>query len=119
MHHISKYQASVHYNDWKGSAAADNADLHGLQELLSKRELVSNNEPVVYFKAQFPRAQAPYFSISAYALKQSATDNEPLQVRKVGTFELSPDEFFGLFKRFEIALELKDFHAVEYEGSED
>ncbi|QGM48265.1 hypothetical protein [Methylocystis heyeri] len=111
---MSRYHASVHYNDWKGSAAADNADLRGLHALLSERRLISRNEVVVRFKANvwIHHTQALYFSVSADVSEQSAVENAALKVRKVDISELSPIQFFGLFKRFEIALEHKDFHAV-------
>ena len=41
------FEANVHYNDWKGSVAADNADMAGLGKYLEKEGLMGKDERLV------------------------------------------------------------------------
>jgi len=38
------FKASVQYGDWKGTAAADNADPRGIHELLREKGLISKTD---------------------------------------------------------------------------
>ena len=112
---ISKFVASVQYDDWKGGAAADSADENGPMEWLEAKDLINENEfllgitmyagenhgvhedPVsVEFLLATPRK---HDEIKA----KINSDAGPINVRKV-RIELDIIDFFGLFKRFDIKL---------------
>lgn len=128
---VEKFEAAVQYEDWEGSAVADNADLRDLHKLLSERDLIKDNEfPVgiqFYVGEHFPGNDLNP-SISVVVVGKSDYDSvekflnetpDPVPVRVID-LELTTEEFFGLFKRFSISISRSGlgFNGREYQRKE-
>lgn len=126
------FVAGVQYDDWKGTAAADDADLGGIRKLLRDRGMLGDDEFLVGIeiwvgenhggevKEPFITAlivKGNTFETVAETLQKS---RDPINVRKVNLDDLSIIQFIGLFKRFNVALAWNglDFAGREYEVSE-
>ena len=109
-----RFKANVQYDDWKGTAAADDADLGALSKHLRDNSLLSESEFLIGFEAYVGATTAkggPYFSSRAYIIQAAdyenakdavqAQDPLPVQTRDI---DLDLDGFFKLFKRFNFVL---------------
>lgn len=109
------FRANVQYNDLKGTAAADDHDQHTITDHLKENGLIQDGDTVVGVKfwsgEVHGRTQGRPVSVSVYVVNAvgfeqaaRALDGEgAVDVREV-RFEMDLAEFFGLFKRFEVAI---------------
>lgn len=109
------FHASVQYNDSVGTAAADDHDTSSIGEYLRKKGLISTDDYVVGVKMWSGEVHGQYQNdpvyVSAYVARSGEYDNlqqavdsgAPLKVLEI-KLEMPLNEFFGLFKRFEIAI---------------
>ena len=108
--------ASVQYNDWKGTSAADNLDRGRLVDLLEERGLLNRDYEFLVAIDLFigenhgGETKPPYISCLIYDKAKfqdvaTAIQNEmgPLNLRSVD-LDLTIEEFVGLFKRFNVVL---------------
>lgn len=110
-----KFSASAQYNDFTGTAAADQADLSAASDWLKKTGVISRDELLVGYEmyvspvlsgtsgtitisTTFLLARTD--TLDTFAERVKAGD---VAVRKI-TRDLSPVEFFSLFKRFSVTL---------------
>ncbi|WP_329839693.1 hypothetical protein [Stenotrophomonas geniculata] len=110
------FSASAQYNDFVGSAAADRADLSAADNWLKKTGLINHGELLVGYEmyvspglsgasgtitisTSFLLATTDEFDSFADRVKSGGN----ISLRKV-TRDLSPVEFFSLFKRFSVTL---------------
>jgi hypothetical protein len=113
------FRASAHYNDWKGTAAADNADRVSIEEYLKEKGLLDESEfliAVAFWNSE------NFTSIRAYVLanagnfesvKDALKKNEdPIPVREL-RIDLSPTQFIDLFKILHVVL---CWHGFELDG---
>ena len=118
-----KFKASVQYGDWKGSAAADNADFNAIQKKLNESGILKPSEFLVGFEAYAGEThgnEGPYFSCRAFIIdgekfdtaKAAVDTQSPIRVMP-RDMELSLLEFFALFKRFDLVL---THRGLEIEG---
>lgn len=93
-------KASVQYNDFIGTAAADISDWITLKGFLEKKGVDTNRYEAI--GAEFYHGER-YFNASIIC-KDNESDN-PNEAVKI-SFEngLSEDEFFQLFKRFNVVI---------------
>jgi hypothetical protein len=122
---MSNFKANVQYGDWKGTAAADNADFEAMSGHLQKVGLLSSSEFLVGFEAYVgtPTLNSdPYFSASAFIVEagdyegslQKVLAQEPVEVFRK-ELELGILDFFKLFKRFDLVL---THRGLDLEGRE-
>jgi hypothetical protein len=110
------FGASVQYGDWKGEAKADTIDppLADIQKLLQKTGKSKSDDFIIGISVwvgenKSNTSLAPVvtvLAIPAASFKEAEkylTGRKPVKVRET-KLKLSFDEFFGLFKRFSIAL---------------
>ncbi len=113
---MGPFRASAQYDDWVGTAAADDIDPSDIRDLLEKEGLIKPGEFIVgitfWLGENHPgqNVKAPYvsallidkadFETVAVALQERP---DPLLLRKVDV-KLTLEQFIGLFKRFSIAL---------------
>lgn len=107
------FKASVQYNDLKGSAAADKADSDDAEKWLAKKYLIQDGEHLVGIKVFVGESHGdcnePIFVEflidlgSRDILRLSGAEDSPIEL-KVVRENMSINEFFSLFKRFEITL---------------
>ncbi|MCR3706748.1 MULTISPECIES: hypothetical protein [Citrobacter freundii complex] len=102
------FKASVQYDDWKGSVAADDIDVGGFDSVLEKKGL--KNEGEILFGIKF-------YSGVKFVLIEAIVGTDEQNLRKVDA-EMTLEEFFKNFKRFSITLsrhgDLED-KSVSYE----
>jgi hypothetical protein len=113
---MESFIASVQYDDWKGTAAADNADDRDIHALLKEKSAYDPDKELVIGvsvwigenrggKAEAPFVRALIVDMAKYETVDQWLQNEkdPLPVKGVDV-EITTDEFIGLFKRFSVVL---------------
>lgn len=108
------FKATTQYNDYKGTAAADDHDTADMSALLRQKGMLGEGEIVVGVKmfsgeVHDQTQDKPVFvhvyiagpSMDSFAKQVEVED--PVTVRVVD-LEMHLNEFFGLFKRFEVAI---------------
>lgn len=112
---MSTFSASVQYNDKLGTAAADRADQNDLHDYLKNKGLIKDDEFLLSTslwvgdnhggKVGFVAVTAYLFEAVGYENMKAALDaiKGPIPVRTVN-LEVTLEEFFGFFKRFEVFL---------------
>ena len=110
------FKASVQYGDWKGSAAADNADLGTLRDVIVSKGLMEEGREFLVGCDMYvgenrgENIRGPY--IKAYVYEQGGHDNVaaqiasttgPISLREV-ELDLTLEQFLMLFKRFNVKL---------------
>ncbi|MDH1313864.1 hypothetical protein N5C36_07165 [Shewanella xiamenensis] len=108
-----KFKASVQYNDLQGSSAADNADFGDATKWLSENGLIDEQENLVGIKVYIGENHCehnePVFveflidSTTRNLNDVSGAEGSPIALRRVSK-DMSINDFFALFKRFEITL---------------
>ncbi|MCZ6610048.1 MAG: hypothetical protein O7A66_08615 [Alphaproteobacteria bacterium] len=123
---METFQANVQYNDWKGTAAADNADQNDIRKLLNERGMISDDEFLIGIDLWLGEMHGQELAgPGAYALIIDAKDyreaerklneaHDPLSFKRV-RLDLSMEEFLLLFKRFAVSLSWKGFDLTGHE----
>lgn len=112
----STLRAGVQYNDWTGTAAADSGDQQNIYKWLEAKNLIQPNEFLLAFEFwsgenhngvhKGPlRCHAVFASTTGHDdVKQMiAVSVGPVPLRRID-FDMDTAEFFGLFKRFSVAM---------------
>lgn len=120
------FKASVQYGDWKGTCAADDADDADASSWLKDNDYMKDNEFLIgvkMFAGENHGEHRDPVSVSFMILplekgqtvdQKIAASNGPVEV-KVIRVDMGIQEFFALFKRFEVALpRSKVFDGCEY-----
>ncbi|HCG7925592.1 hypothetical protein [Vibrio parahaemolyticus] len=120
------FKASVQYGDWKGTCAADDADTVGASTWLKDNNHMSDDEFLIgvkMFAGENHGEHRDPVSVSFMILplesgqtveQKISTSDGPVEV-KVVRVDMDIQEFFALFKRFEVALpRSKAFDGCEY-----
>jgi hypothetical protein len=112
---MASFTAGVQYNDWVGTAAADNADQNDLSDYLRGKGLITADE--FLFAVEFyvgenhagtlakPHVVALVFEASGFDSTAAtlASIKGPIPLRRV-EIDLSANEFLLLFKRLSLHL---------------
>lgn len=119
-----RFRAGVQYDDWRGTAAADNADKNDLASYLEERGLFDRGREFILgvnFSALDYDVDEPF--IHVIIADQSGYDDtsrwlrdqrDPIPVKRV-TLEMPLVDFLRLFKRLDVVMTNKD---LELEGRE-
>ena len=117
-----KFTASVQYNDFKGTVAADVHDSKPLSEWLKEQGLIREGEHIVgisIYSGEIHNKPLEQMTLGLNAYVRTsdvshedfveALNNQPDDslLRKVEV-QMSPAQFFALFKRFEITMSRKN-----------
>lgn len=112
---MTTFTASVQYNDKLGTAAADRADQNDLNDYLDKKGLINDDEFVLstsLWVGENHGGKLGHVAVTAYLFKAIGYDNVaealrlidgPIPVRTV-ELNVTLEEFFAFFKRFEVFL---------------
>ena len=90
------FGAGTQYNDWKGTVAADDAEvgMDNIEDLLKKAGKLATGETIIAVEfSSIPNAT----DIDAYILKADGTTHRV-------SVDVSADEFVSKFKRFSITI---------------
>ena len=94
-------KADVQYNDFKGTAAADISDHTSLEDFLNDRGI-----DVVRFTAigaEFYSGYSDFFSASILCVDNEKSVEQKKHIVSM-EFEITKDDFFELFKRFNVVI---------------
>lgn len=110
-------EASVQYNDFTGTAAADISDyyLNSMNEYLKRRYPSFDWERYYCVGCEFYASYGQYPSV--FFICQDANDSNHHLLRPEKDFSL--EEFFELFKRFSIVIGRNNIGEVEIDEAED
>lgn len=109
------FQASVQYDDMKGTAAADRHDSRSMEKYLTQQGLIQEGEFLVgvemWSGEVHGETQDKPVHVRALVTTTGTFDNfkaavqsgNPLHVRKID-IEMPLNVFFGLFKRFAVSI---------------
>ena len=114
---IEKFSASVQYDDYKGTTAADNQDINDVYKYLEKKQQRNKNEFIVGISLYaHDLALNPSRELSVrFFLSDLQGESDvptliksknPLSVKEI-KIDMSYREFFQLFKRFNLTLSPK------------
>lgn len=121
--------ASVQYDDMKGTAASDRNDNRSMEKYLKQQGLIQDGEFLigiemwsgeVHGETQDKPVYVTALVTTAETFENAKADvqsGKPLHVRKI-KFDMKLNEFFGLFKRFAIAISsdgLLDHRDITYD----
>lgn len=118
-------KASVQYNDFRGSAAADISDHTNLEEYLKSKKVDTNRfNPI---GASFYHGYSNIFTMSIICIDRHYTTDKPYIVSLSFDQKISETEFFELFKRFHVIvttrlgsydnLSIQEEHAIDGNGN--
>jgi hypothetical protein len=119
------FSGHVQYDDWKGTAAADESDHKGIRSYLEEQGLLRDGEFVVGLEMYSGAALGTerYFSARVYLVEAGnfegavkvAVSHDPVEVI-VRDLPLSLEEFLSFFKRFDLNLTRRglDLQGREY-----
>ena len=107
-----RFVASVQYNDWKGTVAADSSDSNSAEHWLDEKGLRKSDEFLIgisIFVGENHGTHKDPISVMFLLATRGSHDGveakinrgEPLSVREEIT-DMNLTEFFGLFKRFSV-----------------
>lgn len=111
---IVTFNAGVHYNDFQGTVAADDADMSTLENVIHKKFGLPKDERIIGY--EFTASYAGTRKIQSISLEAySSSDPNISDLIKTGqtitvkktSGELTVEEFFALFKQFNICLSTK------------
>ncbi|MBT2561119.1 hypothetical protein J7E50_09780 [Pedobacter sp. ISL-68] len=99
-------KATTQYTDFKGTAAADISDHYDLEAFLKSRGVDTNRYEAI--GAEFYHGEGDFFSATIICLDNENSTKENPYISNL-SFEsgVKYDEFFGLFKRFNVILTKK------------
>lgn len=112
---MSQFKASVQYQDFDGTAAADNADQADLHSFLQAKGLLQGAEFLIaasLWIGENKDGKIGMVNISAHLFQNGDYDTtlaalaatpDPIPVRTV-RLEVSLEEYIGFFKRFAVVL---------------
>ena len=109
------FKASAQYNDWKGTAALDDADERSIHKLLQERKLIGERDFVIgldVWNGENHGGEVKPVSVTAYLLELRDGMNVPQTIEAAGgvvrpravRLDLTAREFLGLFKRMSLAI---------------
>jgi hypothetical protein len=99
-------KASVQYNDFIGTSAADISDHTNLNEFLATRGVDTKRYDAI--GASFYAGYSDFFSASIICIDKEQSTEEKKHIVKIRfEAEFDKDEFFDLFKRFEVVISKK------------
>lgn len=111
-------KAEVQYNDFIGTAAADISDHTHLENFISSRGI--DTERYQAIGASFYAGYSDYFSVSILCIDKDNSAELKKHIVKIG-FEkdISKDDFFVLFKRFNVVITQKYGNYEQLEVDEE
>ncbi len=110
------FKASVHYNDLKGSCAADDADISNATKWLKDHNYINSGEYFVglrmfagenHGKHRDP-VDVTFLITDETGYRALAANSDEYKIRRVDV-NMDVKDFLSLFKRFEITLSPKSF----------
>lgn len=115
---MSDFVASVQYNDFKGTVAADRSDTESMKDYLVAQGFAKDDERVVGYRISFNGNHGHEYEPNVLVYLQSGSFDQPDRVVRAVDIHMSGPKFFSFFKRFCLVLmeDGFDLSNVEVEG---
>ena len=111
-------KATVQYNDFIGTAAADISDHTDLNKFLASRSIDTDRYEAI--GASFYSGYSDFFSASIVCIdRQQSTESNKFITKISFEDEFDREEFFDLFKRFNVVISTKHGNYNELEVREE
>jgi hypothetical protein len=101
---MSDFIASVQYNDFKGTAAADISDTESMHNYLVGLGLAEGDERVIGYRISFNGNHGKEFEPGVLIYLQKGSFDTPDRVVRAVDLEMAGAKFFSFFKRFSLVL---------------
>jgi hypothetical protein len=101
---MSDFVASVKYNDFKGTVAADSSDTESMAQYLVGRGLATNDERVIGYRISFIGNHGKEYEPSILIYLQKGSFDDPEKVVRAVEIEMTAPKLFSFFKRFSLVL---------------
>lgn len=101
---MSDFVASVQYNDFKGSVAADRSDTDSMKEYLVEHGHAMGDERVIGCRISFNENHGDEYEPGVLIYLQKGSFDEPDNSIRAVDIEMSGPKFFSFFKRFCLVL---------------
>ena len=105
--HMSIFTASVQYDDFKGTAAADQSDNVRLVDYLRKHDLAKENEHVVGFRLAFGGNHGHEINPGVVVYLRDGSFDDPSERIRAVEISMETSKLFSFFKRFDLVLTQK------------
>ena len=112
------FSASVQYDDFKGSVAADSSDNKALLDHLNQLDLVQPGERVVGCRFSFNENPGHQPNPSIIVYLRAGTHDDPAATIRAIEVDMRVAELFTFFKRFDLVMTIdgNTFDGVEIDG---
>lgn len=101
---MSDFVASVQYNDFKGTVAADRSDTESMAQYLAEKGLATDGERVIGYRISFNGNHGKEYEPGVLIYLQKGSFNNPEKVIRAVEIEMSASKLFSFFKRFSLVL---------------
>ncbi len=101
---MSDFVASVQYNDFKGSVAADRSDTESMKEYLVEHGHAMDDERVIGYRISFSGNHGNEYEPGVLIYLQKGSFDDPDSKIRAVDIEMSSPKFFSFFKRFCLVL---------------
>ncbi len=101
---MSDFVASVQYNDFKGSVAADRSDTNSMHDYLVASGHATGDERVIGYRISFFGNHGNEYEPRVLVYLQKGTFDNPDEVVRAVHIEMSGPLFYSFFKRFDMVM---------------
>ncbi|SNT76848.1 hypothetical protein [Paracoccus seriniphilus] len=101
---MSDFVASVQYNDFKGTVAADRSDTESMADYLVGAGLATDDERVIGYRISFNGNHGKEYEPGVLVYLQKGRYDDPEKVVRAIDIEMTGSKFFSFFKRFSLVL---------------
>lgn len=115
---MSVFSASVQYNDFKGSVAADRSDNLSLSAYLVEQELIKSDERVVGCRISFGGNSGDEVDHGIVFYLQGGSFDEPSDTIKAIETDMPIQKLLSFFKRFDMVMSIdgNSFEGTKVDG---
>ncbi|MFY1713314.1 hypothetical protein [Tritonibacter mobilis] len=101
---MSDFIASVQYNDFKGTVAADRSDTESMADYLVGAGHAADDERVIGYRISFNGNHGEEYQPGILVYLQKGSFDDPEKVVRAVDIEMTGPKFFSFFKRFSLVL---------------
>lgn len=101
---MSDFIASVQYDDFKGTVAADQSDTESMKKYLLEQDQATNDERVIGYRISFNGNHGNEYEPRVLIYLQKGSFDAPDKIIRAVDIEMSGPKFFSFFKRFSLVL---------------
>lgn len=115
---MSYFTASVQYNDFRGTVAADRSDTESMRDYLVDAGLATEEEIVIGYRICFSGNHGHEYEPGVLVYLQKGAFDDPEKVVRAVDIQMTGPKFFSFFKRFDLVMtrDMLDLSGVTVDG---